>query len=89
MLRTKTALHEGAHGHEHSHGAELTGEQTLALLAYTLEHNRSHARELHDLAHALEAHGHEEAAQSVHEAVHFFEHGNDKLAEALLLAKGD
>ena len=83
MLRTKTALHEGAHGHEHSHGAELTGEQTLALLAYTLEHNRSHAGELHDLAHA------QEAAQSVHEAVHFFEHGNDKLAEALLLAKGD
>ena len=89
MLRTKTALHEGAHGHEHSHGAELTGEQTLALLAYTLEHNRSHADELHNIAHALEAQGKHEAANLVGDAVHYFGHCNDRLEEALRLVKGE
>ena len=89
MLRTKTALHEGAHGHEHSHGAELTGEQTLALLAYTLEHNRSHAEELHGVAHALEHQGKPEAAKLVAQAVHYFGHCNDRLEEALRLVKGE
>ena len=89
MLRTKTALHEGAHGHEHSHGAELTGEQTLALLAYTLEHNRSHAGELHGVAHPLGHQGKPEAAKLVAEAVHYFGHCNDRLEEALRLVKGE
>lgn len=53
--------HEHAHehvcGHHHEHGAEvpeLTPEQTLALMSYMSEHNRSHAAELHGVAHSLE-----------------------------------
>lgn len=54
-----------------------------------LEHNRSHAEELHDLGHALAGQGRAEAAELVHGAVHYFEHGNEKLAEALELIKGE
>ena len=37
--------HEHVSGHHHEHGdtPELTPEQTLALMSYMLEHNRSHA----------------------------------------------
>lgn len=85
----RTQLHEGGHGHEHAQGRDLTPEQTLALLSYMLEHNRSHAEELHDLGHALAGQGRAEAAELVHGAVHYFEHGNEKLAEALELIKGE
>ena len=65
----------------------LTPEQTLALMSYMLEHNRSHALELHDVAHALTAQGHSDAAEMVHSAVHQMEHGNEDLAAALKLIK--
>ena len=41
--------HEHVSGHHHEHGdkPELTPEQTLALMSYMLDHNRSHAEELH------------------------------------------
>lgn len=89
MSTRRIALHEGGHGHEHAHGRELTPEQTLALLSYTLEHNRSHAEELHDLGHALAGQGRAEAAEKLREAVHCFEQGNEKLSEALELIKGE
>lgn len=88
--------HEHAHehvcGHHHEHGAEvpeLTPEQTLALMSYMAEHNRSHAAELHGVAHSLEKQGKLEAATLVAEAVHYFDHCNDKLDEALRLVKGE
>lgn len=88
--------HEHAHehvcGHHHEHGAEvpeLTPEQTLALMSYMSEHNRSHAAELHGVAHSLEKQGKLEAATLVAEAVHYFDHCNDKLDEALRLVKGE
>lgn len=99
MSREKIALHLGGHGHEHAHehaahhehthpdSPELTPEQTLALMSYMLEHNRSHAEELHNIAHALEAQGRADAAGIVGEAVHYFGHCNDKLEEALRLVK--
>ena len=76
MLQRKTMLHFGEHsgGHEHAHEhachhehshadtPELSYEQTVALMSYMLEHNRSHADELHNIAHALEAQGKHEAA---------------------------
>ena len=64
-------------------------EQTLALMTYMLEHNRSHAEELHNIAHALENQGRHEAANLVGDAVHYFGHCNDKLEEALRLVKGE
>ena len=99
MLRIKTLLHFDSHGHEHAHehachhehvhGAapELSPEQTVALMSYMLEHNRSHAEELHNIAHALDAQGRHEAANLVGDAVHYFGHCNDKLEEALRLVK--
>ena len=99
MLRIKTLLHFDSYGHEHAHehachhehvhgGApELSPEQTVALMSYMLEHNRSHAEELHNIAHALDAQGRHEAANLVGDAVHYFGHCNDKLEEALRLVK--
>ena len=83
--------HEHAchHGHTHEHAVELSPEQTLALMTYMLEHNRSHAEELHNIAHALEAQGKQECANLVGEAVHYFGHCNDKLEAALRLVKGE
>lgn len=102
MLLRKTLLHfdsqsghahahEHACHHEHSHEGtpELTREQTVALMSYMLEHNRSHAGELHNIAHALEAQGEHDAAALVGDSVHYFEHCNDKLEEALRLMKGE
>ena len=103
MPHNKTLLHFGEHagGHEHAHehachhehtheGApELTPEQTLALMTYMLEHNRSHAEELHNIAHALEKQGKHEAANLLGDAVHYFGHCNDKLEEALQLVKAE
>ena len=46
-----------------------------------------HADELHDICHALEDEGKAEAAAALAEALHAFDHGNDKLEKALELAK--
>ena len=84
------AWHEGHdhghhHGHQHGSGAAPTeAERNTALLAYMVGHNRSHAEELHALAHELDG----EAAELIHEAVEFFDRGNDKLDEALSILKG-
>ena len=77
--------HDHDHGHEHTH-AQHSPEEALALLAYMVQHNRHHAEELHELAHDL---GDSEAAQLIHDAVVDFEVGNKKLAEALVVLKGE
>ena len=48
-------------------------------------HNQHHAEELHELAHSVEG----EAAQLLHEAVVDLTMGNEKLAEALRILKGE
>ena len=60
-------------------------EETVALLAYMVTHNQHHAEELHELAHSVEG----EAAQLLHEAVVDLTVGNEKLAEALRILKGE
>ena len=101
MPRNKVNLHHDAGGHNHAHehaahhahshdgAAPLSEEQTLALMTYMLDHNRSHADELHNIAHALADQGRGEAAALVSDAVHYFGHCNEKLAEALALLKGE
>ena len=83
--------HSHPHTHDHPHGdaAAMSPEETLALLGYMLDHNRHHADELHDICHALSDNGKEEAAAKLSEALHYFDHGNDALEEALKLAKGE
>lgn len=70
------------HGHTHEHHSP---EETVALLAYMVTHNQHHAEELHELAHSVEG----EAAQLLHEAVVDLTVGNEKLAEALRILKGE
>ena len=70
----------GCHCHEHK---AQNPEETLAMLGYMLDHNRHHAEDLHALFHDLEAQGKTEAAELLHQALHFFEDGNEKLAAAL------
>lgn len=89
--------HHGAeceHHHHHHHHCEeeveapdLSYEQVLALMSYMLEHNRSHANELAGIGAALEKEGRPEASQAIFEAVHFFEHCNDKIEEAIRLTE--
>ena len=74
--------HKHDHHHEHPQGEDAV-KQTLALLRYMLEHNRHHADELHDLAHQLSDQGKKGAADSIHEAIHRFDEGNDLLEKAL------
>ncbi|MDR0915710.1 MAG: hypothetical protein LBN02_00740 [Oscillospiraceae bacterium] len=60
-------MHEGhSHDHEHEHHEAGSRAEVEAVLRYTLQHNRSHEEELHELAHELEALGLTAAAQEVH-----------------------
>ena len=79
-----THPHPHEHGHEHPHGG-ASPEESLALLNYMLSHNRSHTEELHDLAHEFEG----APGELIHAAVEAYERGNEKLAEALGLLKGE
>jgi hypothetical protein len=71
-------MHDG-HGHCHDHDHGVTPDKSAALLKYMVEHNRHHAEELHELAHKLSG----ETAELIHQAVHDFDHGNEKLEAAL------
>lgn len=77
----------GEHPHHHHHdGAQGTvSDQTVALVSYMLDHNRSHAEEIHGLAHKLEAMGQHEAAALIEQGVTCYGQGNDLLAQALAL----
>ena len=88
--------HEHGHTHEHTHdhccGAghkAQSPEENLALLNYMLEHNRHHGEDLHELYHSLEAAGNTDTAKLVGEALHYYDHGNEKLAEAAKLLGGE
>lgn len=84
--------HEHEHTHEHGHGHCCGGEhkaqstvENMALLNYMIDHNRHHNEDLHELLHSLEAAGKKEAAAVVAEAMHFYDHGTEKLEDALRL----
>lgn len=83
--------HEHAHhGHTHEHTHEdITAfestEQAVRILSYMLDHNKSHAEELHEICHKLEASGEEAAAEHLDKAVDAFREGNGLMEEALRL----
>ena len=80
--------HDYAHPHAHPHASEGGApSQTVALLRYMLEHNRSHAEELHNICHRLEESGQIEAAALIDKAVDQFRSGNDDVEIALELLK--
>lgn len=73
----------------HRHGGSVedvqSADERQALLAYMVAHNKSHAEELHELAHSLDG----QTAELVHAAVELFDQGNEKLEAALSLLKGE
>lgn len=81
--------HEHEHNHEHSHLHDINSvkDEKLALLAYMLNHNEHHAKELMELSDALYEQGKNASAKLIEEAVLNFNQGNEKLAKALESAK--
>ena len=84
--------HEHEHTHEHGHDHCCGGEhkaqsavENMALLNYMIDHNSHHNEDLHELLHSLEAAGNKETAAVVAEAMHFYDHGTEKLEDALRL----
>lgn len=95
ICERRLTMHEHTHDHAHTHthahgeGKPMSPEEVLALMTYMLDHNRHHADELHEICHALEDQGKAEAAAALADALHYFDHCNDKLEEALKLTKGE
>jgi hypothetical protein len=75
------------HGHHHEHGAGEDPAKILSILEYMLEHNRSHAGELAELAHKLRHAGNGAAAECIGKGVKDFEAGNSRIEEAIKLLK--
>jgi ABC-type Zn2+ transport system substrate-binding protein/surface adhesin len=78
--------HEHDHHHEHHHDHDHhdhAPNKTHALLEYMVEHNKSHAVELKDLAEKIALSGDQKSADLLSEGVKSFEQGNAKLAEVL------
>ena len=79
--------HTHPHEHPHSHEAAPTQDgsmtQTLALLRYMLEHNRSHAEEVKALIPKLTEQGLADAAMMLDSCASSYHDGNEWLAAAL------
>ena len=54
-----------------------------------LDHNRSHAEELHEICHRLEATGKEKAAEFLDKAVDAFREGYELMDQALQLLNSE
>lgn len=78
--------HEHGHEHTHDHGAQPKDEDT-AVLAYMLDHNKHHARELAEIAKHLREQGKDDAAVQIEKGVEDFEKGNMRLSIALSLVQ--
>ena len=83
---THTYSHDHKHDH-HGHEHDIPGnrDQIVALLDYTLRHNRSHEDELLRLKDKLRDIGEDKAATKVEEAAGCFSRGNELLEDALKL----
>ena len=81
--------HDHTHPHTHPHSHETAPAQdgymtqTLALLRYMLEHNRSHAEEVKALIPKLTEQGLADAAMMLDSCVSSYHDGNEWLAAAL------
>ena len=76
----------GGHTHEGITAFENTA-QAVKILEYMLEHNKSHAEELHEMCHRLEASGETAAAHEIDMAVDAFFEGNELLEAGLKILK--
>ena len=78
--------HGDSCGCGHDHGAQPKDEDT-AVLAYMLDHNKHHARELAEIAKHLREQGKDDAAAQIEKGVEDFEKGNMRLSIALSLVQ--
>jgi hypothetical protein len=79
-------------GHHHDGDAEVSGGEAsveLALLKYMIEHNGQHGQELARTAMKVEAAGHPAAAELIRDAVHYIDHANGKLKQAVAAITGE
>ena len=72
-------MHILEHGHHDHHNGEETQITPAILLAHTIEHNRNHLEELHDLIHQLDA----ETAARAHMALVKVEEAYEEFAGVL------
>lgn len=72
-------MHILEHGHHDHHNGEETQITPAILLAHTIEHNRNHLEELHDLIHQLDA----ETAARAHTALVKVEEAYEEFAGVL------
>jgi len=79
-MKERQHEHEHHHHHDHEHG-EVSKEETLALLAYMVSHNKHHAEELTNLSAGVQG----EAAIALQKAISLFQEGNQALETALKL----
>ena len=85
MVLMRSTMHHHEH-HGDSAPAPATDEdRSIALLSYMVDHNRSHAEELEQLADGLIP----SVATMVRDAIFQFNEANDKLAQALSVLKGE
>ena len=81
--------HDSNHEHKHDHNDSVNASaKDLALLKYMLDHNKQHARELSETGARLEDAGLASAAKLIKDAVHDFDHANEKLEKAVSLIGG-
>ena len=82
--------HDHVHTHDHSH-AETSGASAkdAALLKYMLDHNKQHAFELSEAGSRLASAGLADVAELINDAVHYFDHANEKLENAVTMIGGD
>ena len=73
--------HEHSHGHPHTTADATSREETLALLAYMVSHNKHHAEELTNLSAGVDG----DAALALQKAIALFQEGNQELEAALKL----
>lgn len=73
-------MHVIEHGHhDHTHSEEAKTVTPAILLAHTIEHNRNHLEELHDLIHQLDP----DTAAKAHEALEKVEDAYEEFAKVL------
>ncbi|MDR1796297.1 MAG: hypothetical protein LBR44_02470 [Clostridiales Family XIII bacterium] len=74
-------MHDGHDGHSHGHSDAQ--DRTHLVLAFTLEHNKEHAKEMRALAEKLRGEGKADAAGLIEDAIKDYEAGNAKFEHAI------
>jgi len=89
---TKTGTHSHINtveDHSRAVRAGYSVPEIISLLDHMLAHHRHHIKDLREMHNAIECAGHNDASSHLHEAISIFESGNEKIAEALRIIRGE